>query len=138
MAAEAAKVHADWYERYHDLYHPRTRELIERGAGVSGTEAAAARDGRETLRRELVEGLRAGGVDLWVSPAATGPAPEGLESTGDPVMNLPWTHAGLPAVSLPLPRAPSELPLGLQVVGRHGGDEGLLAWVAVLERELAE
>ena len=29
-------------------------------------------------------------IDLWISPSTVGPAPKGLESTGDPVMNLPW------------------------------------------------
>jgi Asp-tRNA(Asn)/Glu-tRNA(Gln) amidotransferase A subunit family amidase len=48
-------------------------------------------------------------------------------------MNVPWTQAGLPAMSLPAgvvarePDGPA-LPVGLQVVGRPGGDEQLLAW----------
>ena len=34
-------------------------------------------------------------------PAATGPAPRGLASTGDPRMNAPWTARGTPAVFHP-------------------------------------
>ena len=71
------------------------------------------------------------GIDCWVCPPAPGTAPEGLDSTGDPVMNLPWTHAGLPALSLPAGEHEG-LPLGLQVVGRFGDDERLLAWAETM------
>ena len=77
--------------------------------------------------------MDASGVDAWVCPAAAGPAPEGLESTGDPSMQLPWTHAGLPVVTLPWGTAANGLPLGLQLVARFMDDERLLALAAQLE-----
>jgi Asp-tRNA(Asn)/Glu-tRNA(Gln) amidotransferase A subunit family amidase len=58
-------------------------------------------------------------------PAATGPAPAGLASTGDPSMNAPWTALGTPAISIPMPVAPA-LPLGLQLTAAHGEDGVLL------------
>jgi Asp-tRNA(Asn)/Glu-tRNA(Gln) amidotransferase A subunit family amidase len=61
----------------------------------------------------------------------------GLESTGDPVMNLPWTHGGLPAINLPVGQAANGLPLGLQLVGRWWADENLLAWAETLQTALA-
>jgi Asp-tRNA(Asn)/Glu-tRNA(Gln) amidotransferase A subunit family amidase len=67
------------------------------------------------------------GLDLWLSPSAQGPAPVGLASTGSPVMNLPWTYAGLPTLTLPAGFNEVGLPLGLQLVGRWHGDERLLA-----------
>lgn len=54
-------------------------------------------------------------------PAATGPAPRGLTSTGDARMNAPWTALGTPAISIPLPVA-GALPLGLQLTADHGQD----------------
>ncbi len=42
-------------------------------------------------------------------------------------MNLPWTHAGMPAITLPSGRSEMGLPLGLQLIGRFGEDEALLA-----------
>jgi Asp-tRNA(Asn)/Glu-tRNA(Gln) amidotransferase A subunit family amidase len=70
---------------------------------------------------------RDAGVDVWIAPAAPGPAPEGIDSTGDPVMNLPWTHSGLPTVTVPAGTLDG-LPLGLQCGARYQDDERLLAW----------
>jgi Asp-tRNA(Asn)/Glu-tRNA(Gln) amidotransferase A subunit family amidase len=54
-------------------------------------------------------------------PAATGPAPLGLASTGDARINAPWTALGTPAISIPMPVS-SGLPLGLQLTADHGQD----------------
>ena len=54
-------------------------------------------------------------------PAATGPAPLGLASTGDPRMNSPWTALGTPAISIPMAVA-GALPIGLQLTADHGQD----------------
>ncbi|MDO8212096.1 amidase family protein [Conexibacter sp. CPCC 206217] len=48
------------------------------------------------------------------------------------------TVTGHPAISLPAGFTPSGLPVGLQLVGRHGGDAELLRVAATLERALAE
>ena len=73
------------------------------------------------------------GIDLWIAPSAPGPAPKGLDSTGNPIMNLPWTQSGLPAVTLPTGKAENGLPLGLQIIGRWYEDEKLLDWTADIE-----
>jgi Asp-tRNA(Asn)/Glu-tRNA(Gln) amidotransferase A subunit family amidase len=65
-------------------------------------------------------------------PAATGPAPLGLSTTGDARMNSPWTALGTPAISIPLPVA-SGLPLGLQLTADHGQDARLLQTAARLD-----
>ncbi len=65
------------------------------------------------------------GLSALVAPASVGPAPRGLKSTGDPIMNLPWTHAGLPVVSVPSDMSEG-LPVGLQIIGSWMGDERLL------------
>jgi Asp-tRNA(Asn)/Glu-tRNA(Gln) amidotransferase A subunit family amidase len=69
-------------------------------------------------------------------PAATGPAPLGLSSTGDPRMNAPWTALGTPAISIPLP-IPSGLPLGLQLTAGHGQDARVLQTALRLHKILA-
>jgi Asp-tRNA(Asn)/Glu-tRNA(Gln) amidotransferase A subunit family amidase len=138
VAAEAARVHAEWFADYGDLYHSRTAELVRRGQAVPEVDLREALKGRERLQDELSRLMESMGIDLWVSPAATGAAPRGLESTGDPVMNLPWTHAGMPTINLPAGRNPIDLPLGLQVSGGWYGDELLLAWAGEMEEVLRE
>jgi len=135
--AEAAAVHADWFDHYGDRYHPRTVALIERGRAISPNQLAEALAGRERLRAELLGLMDKNGLDLWLAPSAPGPAPLGLESTGDPVMNLPWTYSGLPALNLPAGVAANGLPFGLQLVGWWWADECLLSWGETLEVDLA-
>jgi Asp-tRNA(Asn)/Glu-tRNA(Gln) amidotransferase A subunit family amidase len=136
VAAEAARVHRDWFARFEDLYAPKTAELIRRGQTVTDDELARDLDGREELRDALTAAMDEHGLDLWLSPPALGAAPRGLDSTGDPVMNVPWTQAGMPALCLPAGRNPAGLPLGLQIAARWWADEALLAWAGDLERAL--
>jgi Asp-tRNA(Asn)/Glu-tRNA(Gln) amidotransferase A subunit family amidase len=133
VAAEAAQVHADWFAKYRESYHPKTIELIERGMKVDSQDLGKALEGRIALRQQLITLMDQSGVDLWISPAAPGSAPKGLESTGDPVMNLPWTHSGLPTLTLPSGNNKDGLPFGLQLTGRWYGDEVLLYWAADIE-----
>lgn len=127
-AADMAVAHEEWYDEYADRYADVTRELIDEGRSVPTAEVAAGRHGRRELRATLEEKMRESGIDLWIAPAAKGPAPRGIDSTGDPVMNLPWTHAGVPTVTLPAGETADGLPLGVQCSARFGADEDLLAW----------
>lgn len=134
LAAEAARVHAEWFREYGPLYHPRTAELIRAGQAIGPSELADALQARQGLRQTLLDLMKAHSIDVWVCPAAVGPAPRGLDSTGDPVMNLPWTQAGFPALALPGSVDDAGLPLGLQLVASPDGDESLLAWAEEIER----
>ena len=129
QAAEAARVHASWFAEYEDLYGPEIAALIRRGQSVTGEQLRTAVEQTASFRRALQASMSEAGIDAWLCPSALGPAPRGLGSTGDPVMNLPWTQAGLPAVGIPAGTHASGLPMGLQVVGRWNGDEALLAHV---------
>lgn len=132
VCAEMARVHTSWFAQYERLYRPRTAAAIREGQAVSSPEYRLSLASPRALRAELERLMEEAGIDLWISPAATGPAPEGLATTGDPAMNLPWTHAGLPVLTLPAGRAPGALPLGVQCVGRYWRDEALLAWAGDL------
>ena len=131
-AAEAAQVHAAWFDRYADRYRPRTAELIRRGRTIPPARVDEGRRSRIHLAEDLESQMDAHAFDAWASPAATGPAPAGLERTGDPRMNLPWTHAGMPAATLPYGSASNGLPLGLQLVSPRGTDRSLLALAAAV------
>ena len=133
IAAEFAQVHEKWFADYGKLYRPVTAEIIREGQQVATEALERGRAGRAALRREMEGQMEARGVHVWICPAATGTAPEGLEYTGDPCMNLPWTHAGLPALTLPAGKGENGLPLGLQCCAAFGRDEELLAWGEMLQ-----
>jgi Asp-tRNA(Asn)/Glu-tRNA(Gln) amidotransferase A subunit family amidase len=136
VAADAWQVHERWFARWGDRYHAETRALLERGRAAQPSAVAAARTGRAALRGELEAAMAAHGIDLWLSPPALGPPPLGLAATGDPVMNLPWTHAGLPTLCLPAGRDAEGFPHGVQASGRASEDEELLAWGGALAEAL--
>jgi Asp-tRNA(Asn)/Glu-tRNA(Gln) amidotransferase A subunit family amidase len=138
LGVEAAKTHASWLTQYRDRYHAKTLELIDRGQNPAPKALQSAILGREKLRRQLIQLMNTHAVDLWISPAAVGPAPEGLSSTGDPIMSLPWTHTGLPTVTIPSGLAANGLPLGLQLTGRWYADEEVLAWAEETNKVLVK
>jgi Asp-tRNA(Asn)/Glu-tRNA(Gln) amidotransferase A subunit family amidase len=132
---EFAREHAMHFAEYEALYRPRTAEAIRTGQSVSDDELATLQKGPDHLRAVLEDQMAAEEIDLWICPSATGPAPVGLNSTGDPNMNLPWTHAGMPAITIPAGRAQNGLPLGMQLIAPYEADEQLMAWAKqVMER----
>ncbi len=128
IAAEMALDHDEWYRQYGDDYRKTTADLIEEGLDVSTAELAEGRRGRAELRDELEGLMDDHGIDVWITPAAPGPAPEGIDSTGDPAMNLPWTQSGLPTIALPAEETADGLPLGVQCAAAYGADEDLMQW----------
>jgi len=134
MSAEAAEVHANWFDKYADLYSAKFTELIKRGQSISDSQLQDAFTARDVFRDQITQTMVDNNIDLWVSPPTIGPAPKGLDSTGDPVMNLPWTQIGFPAINLPSGKTEDGLPMGLQVIGKWNADEMLLAWAENLEK----
>lgn len=128
VAGEAALVHQEWFAKHADLYHSKTVALIRQGQGISAEQMAHFRVGREEFRSELADLMSKYGISAWISPSALGTAPASLDYTGDPIMNLPWTYAGLPAINLPTGFLKNKLPVGLQLVAGWYQDEKLLAW----------
>lgn len=137
---ELAQAHADLFARFGGLYRPETVAVIRHGRETDPADHAAALAVRADFRRRLAALTAEHGVDVWVAPAATGPAPRGLGSSGSaavsPAMSLPWSFAGVPVVTLPAGTS-GGLPVGLQCVGAEGADEVLLAHAAVIEERLA-
>ena len=137
LAAEASRVHAAWFSDFSFLYHRKTAELIEKGLKISDSILEQALIEAWQFRLDLSTLMDIHGIDAWISPAAKGAAPRGLASTGDPVMNLPWTQAGFPTLGLPSGMNAEGLPLGLQITADFNRDEDLLGWGADIEKALA-
>ena len=137
LAAEAAQIHNEWFEKYEKLYSAKLSELIRRGQQITANQLQNALLARDKFRTEMRQTFLDHNIDLWLCPSTVGAAPKGLESTGDPVMNLPWTQAGLPALNLPAGKNKENLPLGLQAVGNWYKDETILFWAKDLEKALS-
>ncbi len=132
-AVEVAQIHRDWYREHSDLYSVHMHEIMRTGSTVSDVERDDIRADQLRLRHSMEETLLSAGADLWIAPAATGPAPHGIHATGNPIMNLPWTNAGVPALAVPAGETDDGLPMGVQFCAPFGADEELLAWGEAIE-----
>ena len=125
MESEVALHLAREWDKGRARLSERLRTRIERGRTHTAArylEALAQIPHLNDTFTELFEQK----FDALLTPAATGVAPKGLESTGDPVFNSLWTLCGLPGLSVPLMRGANGLPLGVQLVGARHGDGRLL------------
>jgi Asp-tRNA(Asn)/Glu-tRNA(Gln) amidotransferase A subunit family amidase len=115
-----------------DRLSPWLRARLERGRELRALDYVDALARRAQLDASFAE-LFERRYDAILTPAASGTAPAGLESTGDPAFCSLWTLTGLPAVSLPIMKGANGLPLGVQLVGPRHGDARLLRtarWLA--------
>lgn len=123
MARDLADVHDSLWASHQNCYPEGLASLVKEGQGLTSTRRQEAADFQANLIEIFQQSLSENEIGL--SPSATGPAPEGHDSTGSPLMNSLWTLVGCPAVTLPLDRG-NELPLGLQLTARHGSDSNAL------------
>jgi Asp-tRNA(Asn)/Glu-tRNA(Gln) amidotransferase A subunit family amidase len=129
--AEMAKCYYALERRGRDQMSDVLKAAMDEGKAVLARDYIAALDWRDLMNAALDEILDR--CDVIVTPAALGPAPEGLGSTGSAIFNGLWTMAGVPAITLPLFTAENGLPMGVQLVGRRGDDARLLRsarWLA--------
>jgi Asp-tRNA(Asn)/Glu-tRNA(Gln) amidotransferase A subunit family amidase len=116
------------FERYTfpELCSTTLHKLFETGSAVSVSRYRSAQATAGKCRALFDQLMRESGVDAVISPAAPGEAPIGIDNTGDPIINRPWTALHVPCITLPLLSGPSGLPIGVQFVGRFGEDAALL------------
>ena len=131
---EGARSHAARYREFGDRIGIRLAALVREGLAVPEGAYQAALDHIAGMRGTVSQ-------IFWeypaiLTPAATGAAPEGLSSTGDPWQNAPWTALGVPAISVPLPG--SGAPMGLQITAAWGRDDALISVAAHAERLLGK
>jgi Asp-tRNA(Asn)/Glu-tRNA(Gln) amidotransferase A subunit family amidase len=131
MEADLARSFEQEYARGKERLSPVLREMIERGQKVLAVEYSRALGQVPAFLRELDKVFE--WHDAIITPATTGEAPVGLESTGSPVFCTLWTLCGMPAITLPLLQGSHGMPMGVQLVGAKGDDARLLRtarWLA--------
>ena len=130
---EGARSQSARFEEFGERIGHKLAALVRAGLLLAPSEYEDARAHVEQMKVEVAS-------IFWdypaiLTPAAPGPAPEGLSSTGDPSHNAPWTALGVPAISVPLPVEGG--PLGVQMAAGWGRDDALVAVAAQLEALLA-
>ncbi|QNO38492.1 amidase [Protaetiibacter sp. SSC-01] len=128
------------------LVEPLTRWLVDQGRALGARELGEALDWLAGFERRTI--ARFAPYDAVVTPAlALTPRPvgwydadDGEENFAQQVRYTPFTSfvnvSGLPAITLPVSVTDDGLPMGVQLVGRPGGERTLLAIGAQLERRL--
>lgn len=127
MRTELGAAHEGLHHENAESYGKKLRALVETGQLVDAMAYTRALRIRKRFQREMSRLFDS--VDVVISPGATGPAPEGLDYTGDPALSGPWTLADFPTITLPVALSPGGLPLGIQV-SAPAMKEGLLLAIA--------
>ncbi|MGO4104766.1 amidase [Leifsonia sp. YAF41] len=143
--AGAASIPAESDEQ-EQLLEPLTRWLMHRGRALSARDLAEALAALSAYERSFIRQLSR--FDAVLTPAlALAPRPIGWYDAHDGEANFaqqvqytPFTSmvnvSGLPAIVLPVAETADGLPMGVQLIGRPGGEATLLALGAQLERRL--
>jgi amidase len=143
--AGAAGIPADGAQL--EMLEPLTRWLVGRGRALGARELGEALSTLTRFERSIIRQFSR--VDAVLTPAlAMTPRPVGWYDAVDAERNFeqqvqytPYTSfanvSGLPAISLPVGETEGGLPMGVQLVGRPGGEHTLLAIGAQLERRFA-
>jgi Asp-tRNA(Asn)/Glu-tRNA(Gln) amidotransferase A subunit family amidase len=129
---EGARTHEQGWRQHGERIGRKLALLVEEGLKIPQAEYLAALGLLDTMRRKLGEVYRE--YPLLLTPASPGPAPLGLDSTGDPRCNAPWTGLRGPAISIPMPV--EDLPEGLQITAAPGADSALLEAAVRIEAAL--
>ncbi len=125
MRYEAAEIHGDDLRKHGSKVGAKLAELLEDGLTIGESAYNDARIDLGQARRDFAD--LTGECPIWATPSALGAAPYGLETTGDPCCNAPFTALGLPSISLPFGMTANRLPLGLQLSAPVEGESLLLA-----------
>jgi len=146
LYAEAHAYHADLVARSPELYQPETLRRIRGGADIS---AAAVLERRRELQQARLKIRKVfESVDALVAPTTPIPAPSIAELTRNPDLlrpreilllrnTRPVNIWGVPAVSVPCGFTEAGLPIGLQIIGPHWGEAGVLRLAHAYEQATA-
>ena len=144
---EASRYHARTLASDASAYSPGVRLRLEMGRYVLAEDYVRAMGLRKVIRAAVDRALE--GCDGLLLPALSIPAPPlgaatvDIDGTPEPTrgamlrLTQLFNLSGHPAVVMPCGRTPSGLPLGMQIVGRHGETGRLLSLAETLEDQIS-
>lgn len=134
MYYEAAQQHGALFRKHGAAVGEKLAVLLDEGLRIDSGRYRDALAAVHACRAAFAQW--AAERPVIAAPAALGPAPRGLDFTGGPAANAPFTALGAPAVSIPMGKSAEGLPLGLQLAAAPGADAMLLRTARLVERLL--
>jgi aspartyl-tRNA(Asn)/glutamyl-tRNA(Gln) amidotransferase subunit A len=133
--AESYAYHCEFVRQSPELYQPETLRRIRTGEGISPEDAARCKRELQEARKQIASVFN--DVDLLITPTTPTPASVISELKANPDLLRPRELAllrntrpmnvwGLPAISVPCGFTQCGLPIGLQIIGPHGGESEVL------------
>lgn len=111
---ETAAFHHARLEENYEMFSKELRKDIETGLSYTAVEYVNA----QNLRTSYKEGMRElfNEFDILITATTPETAPKGLEKTGSPKFNVPFSNAGLPTLTIPIGISSQRLPVGMQII----------------------
>jgi Asp-tRNA(Asn)/Glu-tRNA(Gln) amidotransferase A subunit family amidase len=133
---ESAAFHREWLSQWPYRYSEDLRQKLQRGFMVAAVDYLRAREEQMRMRALVEEALVAWDALILPATAVVAPPVHAAE-VREPLLRFtrPFSLTGHPVVVIPA--ATQGLPVGIQVVGRHGRDGELIQVASELEREWA-
>lgn len=136
LHAEALEEHRAMIRDHAGLYGGPTLQCLAFGAALTAGDVAKAREAQTSLTAEMLQAIE--GYDLiltatTLTPALPFSAFDGERAVWTPMRTIAFNLTGQPALSLPS-GFENGLPLGLQLVARHGGEDLLCMTGHAFER----
>jgi aspartyl-tRNA(Asn)/glutamyl-tRNA(Gln) amidotransferase subunit A len=114
---EAAAYHRETFPSRREQYGPNIASLLDEAPNISAVDYSEALIRRDEVRNQLARLLHTEEDTLGclVMPSTIGPAP-GLDTTGVPTFNAPWSYIGWPSLTIPCGLSADGLPIGMQFI----------------------
>jgi len=121
---EVSRTYAPLCQQHGSRITPTLLAELAKGIAISDAQYESAIAATIAGRQLADERLSAD--DVWLLPSTVDAAPATLASTGDPFFNRLASVLGVCAITIPCSNDAHGLPLGLQLLARHGEDQRLL------------
>jgi Asp-tRNA(Asn)/Glu-tRNA(Gln) amidotransferase A subunit family amidase len=121
MQHEAFLHHGALLASQPDRIGPNWKGALEAGSAITAQHAMTMHARLALARATIADAMR--DIDILLLPPIRTEAPEGIASTGDAGLIVPWTYAAAPLVVMPTGLSASGLPLAVMIAGKAGQDE---------------